>query len=305
MSKDSKKKRNLKNKKTTKKSPATLTNLLKFRKKYIPEWNITSSFFDEQGYYTWMSNQVSGYEHILEIGCGVGYSTLALLKNGHSVTSIEENPECIDATKLLLEKNGFSVKTIKRGIPLERSPERYEIIYNHININSTENFNALIIEGDALTDEKLVKWLSQNKKFDAVVCWLLGTHNYRGNNIRIDLNQIRNAFEHRIYVQNKVYELADIILRDDGVLNVIDRAQYPDDQRIIDGYMDSHKDQASVTNLIVENKLEFIKYEEPKNSNATQMMVTIPTEKLEFDPNKMAMLSVISKKPNQTLLNVN
>ncbi len=301
MSKNSKKKRDLKKKKMAKTKnlkaqPNSLKKLSIFRKKYTKEWDITSSFFDAEGHYAWMSGQMTNYDHILEIGCGVGYSTLSLLKDGHSVVSVEENPECINLTKELLEKNGFSVTTIQRERIISKGEEKYKILYSDINLNDVESSDALLIEGDALKDKKLTQWLSKNKKYDGVVCWLLGTHSYRGHNTCMDLFQISNSSDHRLLVQNMVYELADIILRSKGVLNIIDRAQLPDTKELREDLINSHKEQASVTDLIV-NELTHREYKESEKDGATQMVVRLSAESKGFNPNKTALTSITSVKP--------
>lgn len=297
MSKNSKNRREQKKKKAASKRnslPQVLRNLQGNRKRYIKEWDVTSSFFQDEGHYQWMSSKVSNYLRVLEIGCGVGWSTLALLQDGHKVVSIDENPSCLSEAKRLLEEKGFSVICIERGKASARGKNNYSIKYK--NIETHGDPDALLIEGDVLGDKCLKKWLASTEHFDAVACWLLGTHNSRGNNTCIDLSVVGNAKDHRLFVQNEVYELADVILRNGGVLNVIDRGQYPDTQELVDDFKDGHKDQASVTSLDVK-ELDFREYKEPKKDGATQMMITIPDQNKGFDLEKMALISISSIKP--------
>jgi hypothetical protein len=97
-------------------------------------------------------------------------------------------------------------------------------------------------------------------------------------------------------VQNKVYEVSDDLLRSGGLLNVIDRAEYPSTSILKDGLLDSHRDQASVTSLNVED-LEFIEYSEPETHGAIKMVLTIPEEYKGSGMEKFALTSISSRKP--------
>jgi 2-polyprenyl-3-methyl-5-hydroxy-6-metoxy-1,4-benzoquinol methylase len=101
------------------------------RKRYVKEWEITSTFFQREGHYAWMASQVSGNERVLEIGCGIGFSTLAKANAGHCVVVVEENPRFIDSAKSLLEQNGFTVSVSKRGLVSPATDDaHYSIAYS-------------------------------------------------------------------------------------------------------------------------------------------------------------------------------
>lgn len=110
---------------------------------YAEQWNLSEKYFYEKNRYHWMANKLEGYDTVLEIGCGTGYSTLALVELGHTVIAIDKNPDCIKKAKELVEKNGKSDRVI-------------------------------FIEGD-ITDEKFRQTLNENCEFDIVVCWNVGT----------------------------------------------------------------------------------------------------------------------------------
>lgn len=57
---------------------------------YADEWNVSSQYFYKNEYYNWMADNITGHKKVLEIGCGTGYSTLALLEKGFDVTAIEK-----------------------------------------------------------------------------------------------------------------------------------------------------------------------------------------------------------------------
>ena len=101
---------------------------------YASEWNKSSEFFYNKGYYSWMSNYIKDYHTVLEIGCGVGYGTLSLVKAGHEVVSVEKDYECISMSNTLINESSFSDK-------------------------------VTFIECDIITGAKI------NNSFDVVICW--------------------------------------------------------------------------------------------------------------------------------------
>lgn len=298
MSINSKRKRDQKKTKIQRSSkfiPPALHQLDKFRKQYIKQWKINSNDHLVQGHYDWMTSKVDGYPRLLEIGCGIGHSTLALLKKGHTVTCIEENPHCIAHTQALVADHGYSVAVIKRATAQDIDNNAYRLSYNAI--ANTPNADCLLIEGDALKDVTLEEWLASQPHFDSVVCWLLGTHNSRGHNEAVDTNLMPTAFEHRIFVQNNVYELADIILRSGGILNVIDRAQTPSTDFLTNAMLDNHRDQASVTSLEVQT-LDHIPYKGTQEDGAMEMLLTVPVQVLDHDSAPtVSLCAITSMKP--------
>jgi hypothetical protein len=191
-----------KSKSKIKSTNAVAARLDQARKRYVNEWNITSTFFQEEGHYVWMGSKVDGFDRILEVGCGSGYSTLSLLKAGHRVVTIEENPRFIDRTRDLLQQNGFSVEVSKRGLILPaKDADHYAIAYSDVD---TPGAQAVLVEGDVLEDQKLMSWLNSNGPFDAVVCWLMGTHKFRGGNTCAPLFGVHNSTENRLLTQTKL-----------------------------------------------------------------------------------------------------
>lgn len=278
--------------------PRALYQLKSFRKAYIKSWGINSEGHLAQGHYSWMAERVKGFPRTLEIGCGVGHSTLALLQQGHTVVCVEENPQCIAATRKRLADEGFCVEVIARETPVSLDENAYRLIYSEI--PEAPQADCLLIEGDALNDPALEAWLERQPKFDAVACWLLGTHDARGHNAAVDLALMPTAYEHRIFVQNRVYEIADRILRSGGVLSVIDRAQTPTTQDMVDKLLQHHREQASVTSLVVQ-PVEHTPHIESEQQGAMRMMTTNPLDAaMAFtpdDPPTMSLCSTTSVKP--------
>lgn len=298
MSINSKRKRDQKKTKTQRASkfiPPALHQLDKFRKQYIKQWQVNSNDHLAQGHYDWMTSKVDGYPRLLEIGCGIGHSTLALLKKGHNLVCIEENPHCISATQALIADHGYSVAVIQRSTAKDIDNNAYSLSYSAI--GNTPNADCLLIEGDALKDIKLEQWLASQPQFDSVVCWLLGTHDSRGHNVAVDTSIMPTPFEHRIFVQNNVYELAAVILRAGGILNVIDRVQAPSTDFLANAMLDNHRDQASVTSLQVQS-LDYIPYKQTQENGAMEMLLTVPVEAFDHDSAPtLSLCSVTSLKP--------
>ena len=72
------------------------------KEKYANEWNNSAEYFSEHNSYKHLAAQISRYKTVLEIGCGTGQSTLALLKEGHSVLESDGNGQIVS------EENGQS-----------------------------------------------------------------------------------------------------------------------------------------------------------------------------------------------------
>lgn len=65
---------------------------------FMAYWEAEGLAYVRRGDYDWMASLLSG-KKVLEIGCGVGYSTAALLARGFSVLALDSLPECLDATR--------------------------------------------------------------------------------------------------------------------------------------------------------------------------------------------------------------
>lgn len=112
---------------------------------YSEQWNVSSKFFYDKGYYTWMADKLTAYKIVLEVGCGTGYSTLALVERGYKVIAVDKNPECLEKAKALLSEKGY--------------------------INGEVSF----VTGDIVVDE-IRNELINKFEFDVVICWNVGTY---------------------------------------------------------------------------------------------------------------------------------
>lgn len=64
---------------------------------FMAYWEAEGQAYVRRGDYDWMAGLIPG-QRVLEIGCGVGYSTAALLGRGLAVLAIDALPECLAAT---------------------------------------------------------------------------------------------------------------------------------------------------------------------------------------------------------------
>ena len=66
---------------------------------YALQWDNSAKYFYDNGYYDWMAERIDSYNSVLEIGCGTGYSTLALVRKGFKVIAVDKNQECLNKAK--------------------------------------------------------------------------------------------------------------------------------------------------------------------------------------------------------------
>lgn len=123
------------------------------KKRYAEQWEESSQFFYSNNDYFWMCNQIKQYHIVLEIGCGTGQSTLALVEQGHKVISVEKNQYCLEKAQSLVRSKGYT----------------YEMLEG-----SKNDCNVIFILAD-ICDENFSSNLS-TIAFDIVVCWNVGTY---------------------------------------------------------------------------------------------------------------------------------
>lgn len=239
---------------------AILSFLKDARQKNAVTWaEGDSKTFLEKGYYSWMCSFVKDYHTILEVGVGCGYATLELVKSGHKVIGIEENTECLKIALNNLQNASIKCECVYRGhITPIYSTHKYKIDYDKITIDC--NSDVILLEGDIIDDPYLHLWLKGLPKFDAVISWLIGTHGGKAFNMNCD--GILQPSDYRLICENRTYELADIILREQGTLNIIDRTQKMDDE-MQDIFIKSHIDQAELTSLVVIPRVYQKEYDQP------------------------------------------
>ena len=63
--------------------------------------------FYDKGYYTWMVDKLTAYKIVLEVGCGTGYSTLALVERGYKVIAVDKNLNVLKRQKRCFRKKAI------------------------------------------------------------------------------------------------------------------------------------------------------------------------------------------------------
>jgi len=67
---------------------------------FIDYWQHEGEAYARRGDYDWMALQVPAGSRVLEIGCGVGFGTAALLGRGATVLAVDCLEACLEATRL-------------------------------------------------------------------------------------------------------------------------------------------------------------------------------------------------------------
>ena len=201
------------------------------RVKYKKNWKYTSEFYNDKGYYDCLSNRMDSNLRILEIGCGVGYSTISLSKKAKKLIAIDENIFCINSTFQRLNELNITTTKKQRGTINTREGEDvlwYKMDYKN-NFPIDEN-KVHCIEGDILSDKHLISHLESLEKFDVIVCWMIGAHQLilskedEQKKGRDNINRTpRMVFSYKVDVLKKVCEIGKNILKKEGYLNIVER----------------------------------------------------------------------------------
>lgn len=124
------------------------------KEKYALEWNNSAQYFYDHNSYKHLTNHIKKYKTVLEIGCGTGQSTLALLEAGHSVISIDQNIYCIEKAKKLIQTSGYCICEDVSNLPPK---------------------SVCFIECD-VTSNRFELEILPSISPDVVICWNVGSH---------------------------------------------------------------------------------------------------------------------------------
>lgn len=296
-----KKRADLKRQREREKEATTQRKRDRLQRKYLSEWSISAQHIERGGHYQWMLSHVVGQTSLLEVGTGDGRSTLQLAKAGHAVVAVEENPACLQATSDRLEAAGILHKVVRRAqITANDAMEVFEASYESVDAEKPSAGAVLLLEGDIANDPGLAAWLRGVSPFDAITCWLLGTHGAQRRNLFY--GNLHLASEYRLAVQNSVYELAEQILRPGGVLSIIDRgllSRGPRETTDLQDHHAGHVDQARLTRLQV-GQPQVRPYQESDDEKRMKLIAQTasPEEAEQLAKKDMVLLSVSSAKPN-------
>lgn len=284
------------------KATKTLNDLDSQRAVYAENWSKSDAAHCEaSGYYRWMAKFVEGYPLVLEIGTGDGRGTLELARMGHTVVSIDENPLCLKMAFDRLKAAKINVELEDReAVQTLEQPELYQIEYAPP-CHPRPLDGVLLLTGDVMADPALLGWLLEIGPFDAIVCWLIGTHNARSDNIAVAQRHIRSSGEYRLRVQNKTYDLAHQLLRSGGVLHIVDRGEAPTEENEAELTLDTvnaHRDQASTTCLQVDShSVACIPFEKSSDDQGVRLEKTLGLSGRDPGTVPLALCSIIARKP--------
>ena len=266
------------------------------RRVYERSWSANSININEQGGYQWMATLLKQYQpkRIFDVGCGVGTGIQALidlLGGGLQIISIDENEECLQTAFKNIKANGQNVAKIFRNRIEPAAEKAHSLLIETGKLK--EHQGITLIESDVLLDPELDDFLSESPKFDAITCWLVGTHHTRMECVNLHSFGIKSGTEYRLRVQNRIYDLADKILKVGGVLQVVDREQLHTDHLLTDACLNSHREQATGTSLEVLD-VQQMKYEETTDDRRVHMTITRGGIDVAVDCPQIAISSIIS-----------
>lgn len=159
---------------------------------FIAYWEEEGAQYAQRGDYAWMTEQLTAHKklalRVLEIGCGVGFGTQALLEGGHTVLAMDVLPACLDVTR---QRNPGNALTV-----------------SHLDLE------AMTADAESAIDAF---------QPDAVVCWLMGAPQDMTGALQGDAGQAVAAYRERMH--RKVAALSTATGA--TVLHLVDRTVIP------------------------------------------------------------------------------
>lgn len=161
---------------------------------FIAYWEEEGAAYAHRGDYAWMAEQLTAGQgakplRVLEIGCGVGFGTQALIQAGHTVLAVDVLPGCLDVTRQRV---------------------------------TSDALQTLQLDLDALSPD--AESAIRDFAPDAVVCWLMGAPQDMTGAVQGDAGQAVAAYRERLH--RKLAELASG-LSTTRYLHYIDRTVIP------------------------------------------------------------------------------
>lgn len=271
-----------------------LDRLTQARVQYAREWGWgNAQQFSSQGHYDWMAGFLRGHRCVIEIGTGSGSGTLALLSAGHTVVSIDENPECLKLAQQKLSSSGHAAVYESREI-IELDQRGYRVRYRKP-ASAFPASGALLLEGDMLNDPTLIEWIGARRRFDVIVCWLMGTYYERTQNTMISELAIASPSDYRLRVQRALSEMADRILPHGGLLHFVDRGAPPDSEIAIQQHYNYQAFLTAGTALKMLS-LDYIRYDEPRADAGPAIQLTASSPGEIGVPADTTFISVVFQK---------
>ena len=266
------------------------------KKKYVNDWQIDTEYFNKQGYYNWMANclfEKVNPESILDIGCGNGNGIIELLKNDNVkfITSIEENEYCIDNAYKKLSEKGINVNIIKRNDYVFKN-QGFEV--NYTEIDNFESARVNIIQGD-ITHDKILHDHLIRQKFDAITCWLIGSHDsiYEYNDYM--KAGVLNFSHYQMIVHKQIFKLADIILNPKGFFHIVDRNEVPYASDIMQPLVKYYNNLSAFSNMKLYGDIKYLEYK-PVENGIQMPIFKNPLIERKSEFKGFALISILSMK---------
>jgi SAM-dependent methyltransferase len=158
---------------------------------FIDYWQKEGEAYAKRGDYDWMASLVPG-KRVLEIGCGTGFGTLALVKRGVAVLALDSLPECLEVTR-----------------------ER---------IKEIPNAEAAFLQAEVTTLDDAARSNIESFAPDTVVCWLMGAPAETTSASPSDGGQAVAAYREKVH--RAVAELAASLVSV-RALHLVDRTAIP------------------------------------------------------------------------------
>ena len=104
---------------------------IKEKDEYCEAWAHNAAYFEQQGCYAWMADQLRPLNptRILDVGCGTGEGIFSLLTAFMpKIVSLEENARCIETTAKRLNDSGWSAEPVYRLGYIEHPDGTHDLV---------------------------------------------------------------------------------------------------------------------------------------------------------------------------------
>lgn len=218
---------------------------------YASDWALESADYARQGAYEWMASRLAGMGRVLEIGCGSGEGTTALVQQGNRVVAVELNASARSLTLQRLATAGIVGVVVSS---LEAAMQRPE--------------EVVLIESEFLGD---VANHPGALALNAIACWNIGAapgliaswHGTPVNALPGD------AFAgYRGAVQAAAYAMAARTMQQGSQVSVVDRTVFVStfEKQLATQVGQAQQELAGAAVRILTNRVTFFPYTIPKSA---------------------------------------
>lgn len=181
---------------------------------YSRNWEASSLYYKEQGFYKWCIDRIPRGKQILEIGTGIGIPMIDLIEAGYIVSSLEDNAHNFQKARERIIASGKSVNIVMSITEAQQKLGECNLIKS--------NF---ITEWD-----KVVNVI----KYDTVICWFVGVHHNAHMNLELrKLGYTDRDFGHyRYLIYNRIFQVTALRLAVGGVISLIERVGILSEEQI-------------------------------------------------------------------------